>query len=402
MSWSVLDAKAELIGALHGTTLNQIQNIDGIFNRAARQLLLDLDPQETKRIIETTTPIYSSVYDYACPADLKGNKVIDIRPQVGRLPSDIFVQLYNKPFDANKESVQQQGFTMNFDTGVKTIRVNNPLLSAGVTINEADTTNSNGLWSAVAPASNLSDDSTNFASGASSLKFDLSGTGGYLENSTMSSVDLTDYLNQASLFTYVWLPTGTDFTSFELRWGSDSTNYWTKTVTSTQQTTAFENGWNLLSFNWLTATKVGTPDVTAINYLRIVFNTNGAVQTGVHFDNVVCRLGQIMEIIYYSKYLFKDAITLAFQETVSDDSNLINLDTESYNLFFNLLCYLTGQQQQGVNATIYDAKFFQQAYVLGVQRYSAMYKSEIIFPRSTYYSLPKSGYNRYFNRRTNY
>lgn len=48
MSYNILDLKNDLEGVLHGTTNNQIQNLDGVINRAARQLLLDLDPQETK------------------------------------------------------------------------------------------------------------------------------------------------------------------------------------------------------------------------------------------------------------------------------------------------------------------------------------------------------------------
>jgi hypothetical protein len=67
---------------LHGTTLSQVENISGVFNRAARQLLLDIDPQETKRIEQLASPIFYQVYDYAPPADLKGQKIIDIFPQV--------------------------------------------------------------------------------------------------------------------------------------------------------------------------------------------------------------------------------------------------------------------------------------------------------------------------------
>ena len=77
---------------------------------------------------------------------------------------------------------------------------------------------------------------------------------------------------------------------------------------------------------------------------------------------VECILGTILEYEYYSKYLFRDAVTGAFQETVTDDSNLINLDTESYNLLFNLTTFLAVQQQQGLDAMFYDGNFFGQAY----------------------------------------
>ena len=86
---------------LHGTTLNQIQDIYGVFYRAARQVLADIDPQETI-CIETTNPIFSGVWDYPVPVDLKGNKIIDIAPQINRLPSQIANQSYNQQFDTTK------------------------------------------------------------------------------------------------------------------------------------------------------------------------------------------------------------------------------------------------------------------------------------------------------------
>ena len=48
--FSINSASQELQGLLHGTTLNQIEDIYGVYRRAGSQLLLDLDPQETKVI----------------------------------------------------------------------------------------------------------------------------------------------------------------------------------------------------------------------------------------------------------------------------------------------------------------------------------------------------------------
>src|ERR1051326_2639403 len=104
MSYSVLDLKNDLSGVLHGTTNSQIQNLDGVINRAARQLLLDLDPQETKRTVEFVNPIFNTVFDYPIAADVKGNKLIDIFPQVQRIPQDIWTQAYNQAFDVAKQN----------------------------------------------------------------------------------------------------------------------------------------------------------------------------------------------------------------------------------------------------------------------------------------------------------
>ena len=58
MAYNVLTLKADLSGILHGTTLNEITNITGVINRSGHQVLLDIDPQETKRILPFANPIY--------------------------------------------------------------------------------------------------------------------------------------------------------------------------------------------------------------------------------------------------------------------------------------------------------------------------------------------------------
>ena len=62
MSYTVQNAKNELLGMMHGTTLDDIINIDGVFDRAARQLLMDVDPQETIR--SSYIPFYDKLYTF--------------------------------------------------------------------------------------------------------------------------------------------------------------------------------------------------------------------------------------------------------------------------------------------------------------------------------------------------
>ncbi len=402
MSYSVLDAKTDLEGVLHGTTNNQIQNLDGVFNRTARQLLLDVDPQETKRTLEFVNPIFNTVFDYPIADDVKGNKIIDIFPQVQRLPWDIWTQAYNQAFDIAKQNIFSNAdmFTMNFNTGLKTIRINAPYLNEPVVINQIEAIATNGTWAVGGTASNLSANNSNWVQGAGSLQFDSTTGAAYIENSTMASVNLSNVVSQSSLFVWVYVPTGASLTSVDLRWGSSSANYYHKTVTQNQQGVAFVNGWNLCQFVWSSATTVGSPSSSAINYGRVTLNVTGT-ETGCLVNGMNSILGTILSYEYYSKYLFRDAITGAFQETVTDDSNLINLDTESYNLFFNLLAYLAGQQQQGLDASFYDGNFFLTQYQQGVARYKAMYKSEIQKPQSLYYRMNKPGYGQYFGRNWN-
>lgn len=399
MSYSVLTLKADLTGTLHGTQLNNVVNLDGVINRAARQLLLDLDPQETKRTLEFVNPIYNSVFDYPIAADVKGNKIIDVFPQVQRIPQDIWNQSYNQAFDVAKQNIFSMAnmFTMNFNTGLKTIRLNCPFLNPPVILNQIESITSNGTWATGGTASNLAVNNTNFAQGAGSLQFDVTVGTGYIENTTMTAVDLSDVVNQSSLFVWVYVPTGTNLTSVNLRWGSSNADYYSSTVTLNQQGTAFGNGWNLCQFIWSSATTVGTPDDTAISYARVSLAMTGT-NTGVLVNGLNSILGTILNYEYYSKYLFRNASTGAFQETVTDDSNLINLDTESYNLLFNQVGYLASQQVQGTDALAYDGGFFKNAYDTGVIKYKSMYKSELQKPQSIYYPKPNPSYNKYLGR----
>jgi hypothetical protein len=394
---NVTGLKSELQAMIHGTTLNQVVNMNGLIYRAARQLLLDLDPQEMKRISPLASAIYDSVYDYPIPVDVKGNKVIDIRPQVSRNLSDNFLQTYGKPFDLTKTSLVDQ-FTVNFNSGLKTIRIADSGLVPGVVLSNADSITSNGTWTTGGTASNLTADNVNHVSGSASLKFDLGIGTGYLENSTINSQNLSAWINQAVQFLYTYMQTASGISSVELRWGSSSANYYKQTTIVTQQNTAFQNGWNLLSLPWLNATVVGSPDSTKITYLRISWVAT-SVQTGMRLDNIMTSLGTILEMVYYSSYLFKDAVTGAWQETITDDSNVINLATESYNLLIYQCGIHLAQQLQGLDAMFYDGNYFLQHYMDALGRYRNQFKSEIQKPINTYYAMRKPGFGKYVSWR---
>ena len=334
---SILNLKQDLTGVIHGTTLNKVQNLDNIIDRSARDVLRDVNPMETIRIAQFTTPIFEGAYTYALAEDVKGNTIIDIRPQINRGLGDIYNQDYSQQFNLSKNNSLADQFNIQWNSGVRTIQLNSPLLNTGVVLNYVSSLTDNGTWVASGGANNLSV-SNDYLVGGGSLQFDLSAgsSTGTLTNSTMTAVDLSDFLNQAYLFLSAYIsssPSG--ITQYTLNFGSSSSDYYTATTTLTQANTAFATGWNQLSFNWNNLTTTGTPDDSSISFAQIVITYDSTARTAMKLNNLTCLTGQIMEYVYYSKYLFRDATTGAFQETVTDDSNLINLDTDSYNLLFN-------------------------------------------------------------------
>lgn len=396
MSYTISTLINDVSSVIHGTTANKVPNIYGHINRAARDLLLDVDPKETQRIVQLASQVFDDVFDYPIPVDVKGDRLVDLRLTAGRVPREVFVQDYAVTFDANKSLGLSNGIYTQWNTGVKSLRIEAPFLTAPVQLSSTSSTTG---WSATTGASSLTLDSTNYVAGGGALvmNLDAGSSTGYIENSTLTSLDLTSHLNTSTLFVWVYLPTGSSITSVNLRWGSSSSDYYTYTATTTQQGTTFQNGWNLCAFPWVSATTVGSPDVTDITYTRVTFAYDSTLQTGVKVDNIISTLGYIFELQYYSKYLFRNASTNSFQETVTDstDNNLVvNLDTESYNLLFNKTAFYVAQALQGADAA-YDATFWDSEYRKSLARYQKLNPSEAIKKTEVYYKMPKKSFSRF-------
>jgi hypothetical protein len=387
MSYKVQDLLNDLSSTIHGTTANKVPNIFAHINRAARAVLLDVDPKETQRIV-ALPQVFNNIFDYPIPVDVKGDGMIDLRPQAGRSPRDIFVQGYSQNFDAFKGVSLANKIITQWNTGVKTLRIEAPTLTTPIVVTDTGTITG---WSATAGAQNISLDTSLNVAGGGDIQFDLAAGSatGSVQISTLSPIDLTGHVNIDTLFFWVYLPLGSAVTSLALRWGTDVTgNYYTGTATTTQQGTAFQTGWNLISIPWSTATKVGSPTSTLFKAVQLIVSYNSTLQTGVRFCNLTSNTGYIFELQYYSKYLFRNPSTNVFQETVVDvatDANtLINLDTDSYNLLFNKAAFYVAQALQGSDAA-YDATIWDTEYSTALQKYKNINPSEKIIKTETYY-----------------
>ncbi len=409
MSYNIQTLLNDLAGVTHGTKTNKIPNVFGAINRAARAVLLDVDPKETQRIV-ALSQVFNDVYDYPIPADVKGDRIIDLRLPAGRTPSDIFIQDYSLDFDAYKGVSLTNKIITQWNTGVKTLRIEAPTLTSPLTL--WDTSSITGV-TATTGAQNISLDTTNNVAGGGAIQFDLAAgsSTGSIQVSNISPVDVSTSVNIDTLFYWVYLPTASAVTSINLKWGSDySANYYTLSATTTQQGTAFQNGWNLIALTWSSATKVGSPVATAYDSVQVTLTYNSTLQTGVKFCNLTSNPGFIFDLVYYSKYLFRNPSTNVFQETVvdvaTDGNTLINLDTDSYNLIFNKTAYYVAQSLQGADAE-YDAMFFGGPDGMGgeygnaLKRYKALNPSEAILKGSTYYRPANRGNSGFWflNRR---
>lgn len=403
--FQISDVAGEITGMLHGTTLNQITEITGCWNRAARRIIDDLDPQETK-IVAQFGKVYDGVFDYPLAIDVKGNKIIDLFPQANRTLRDNFQQVYNKDFDLTKNYSLVPDFTPRYSGAVRTIRINAQNLQTGILINSADGYNTNGTWVAGANVSNVGTNNQYFTDGAAgSVSFQLNQTGiagsiGIIENSTMAPVDLTNHYNNADEFFSFYIPNASGITSIRYRFGSSSTAYYDSgDITTEQLGGAFVDGWNDVKKVWSDFTIVGSPTISAIDYIRIAITYDGTLQTQVLLNQFWSRLGRIFNQEYYSKYLFRDAITNEFIPQWTDDTNYVNLDIDSINLFVFAALGEIVQQQQGADALYFDANEAEQRYTSALASYKLKYRSETQKPHTQYYTPPRGGYRQFFNGR---
>lgn len=384
---NISDFKTRLARKIHGQTLNKVQDVNGLIFEAAGNVLLRIDPVETKRTAVLANALYDQVTEYPSPVDLKKNKIIDIYSQEvdEQNPRSNFNQVYNKEFNLYKGN---NSFSVKDNSGVRTLNISKQL-TAGVLLSNANSLTDNGTWTAGGNAINLIADSVNKVTGGASLKFDISASGStaYIENSTMSSVDLSLYTYAGSIFAYVYIPSTTIITSVNLRWGSSASNYYTATATTTHENTSFIQGWNLVRFDYASATETGTVVDTAIDYVRVTFNYNGTAVTSCRVDNIIARLPSPFNITYYSKYLFRNSSgTWIEKPSAVDDSDEINLDVDGVNILLYETCYLIAQEIAAEDAA-FDVDFWRRKRDEEWATYLQSNKSEAIKPRSTYYRM---------------
>lgn len=401
--WNISDVENELQGMLHGTTLNQITDLYGVFNRAARRVIEDVDPQETK-IVSQFGKIYDGVWDYPLAVDVKGNKIVDLFPQSNRNLRDNFSQVYNKNFDLWKNFTLVPDFTPRYSGAVRTVRINAVELQTGISLNQANAYNGNGTFVAGSNVSNVTTNNQLTTDGGSgSVQFDITQTGvpsiAIITNSTGTAVDLTNHYNNADLFFAIYIPTASGVTSITYRFGTTSANYYDSgAITTDMMGNSFVNGWNFIKVPWTSFTTVGTPTNSSLgSYLYIALAYNGTLQTQVLLNQFWSRLGVIFNQEYYSKYLFRDSSNV-FKERVTAESDYVNLDTDGIDMFIWSTVKEAVDQQQGLDALFSDGPNAENRYQDAVTKYKAKYRSEVQKPGSFYYQTPSASYRQWIGR----
>lgn len=358
MSFTVTQVKEHLTGMGHGGTLNKVRNIESMFERSASRFLLKVHPLDVMRTAALSNTVHDDVYNYALPSDF--GALIDLYPQDDRKSWDVAYRRAAGLFDLQK-AIKERTISIEGSEGTKIIRIN-WRTRQGKVLNTMNSVTANGTWSAVTGASNVEADTITKISGSASIRFDLTATGGGIDNDDMSAVDLSDEDEVADVFVWMYFPTITNLTSVTAIWGNNlTTTYWTATAQTTQADgSAFKAGWNLLKFPWSTATETGAVVPSTIDSFKITIASTGAI-SNIRVDNIIFSIGRNFDIKYYSKYLFKNASTGAWisQPRANQDDDLVLVDNDTLPLFLMELLTDMAQQVEGTDSA-FDINFAEK------------------------------------------
>lgn len=324
-----------------------VDSSNGTLSTANITLFLNEALRRARRHMELPTQMYktpvflmSGIYEYAIPAGYEDYAAIT-GPGVVPDNYDFYRVEREADFWRRFLNINSYSESRNGANWLALINLVTPALTVA-TVNQASeyTGAGQGTWVATAAsdAANVRTNTLLFKTGAGSVSFDIDVSQSVndfaeITNSTMTSVDLSASSIQdvGKLTVWVYLPSvTTQYTSFTMRWGSDSSNYYELTVTAQQNGGAFVQGWNTLAFDWSTVTSAqttGTPDNSAIDYLlfRATYPAGMTDQTGLCINGIYMREQKLCDWHYYSGYLVIDGTTGLPKESFDDEN-----DTSSY------------------------------------------------------------------------
>lgn len=385
MSYNISNLKTDLQAILNTNDLSKITGINPIIERAARDVIADIDLYEMVRDAEIATPVHRDAYYYAAPTDMKGEGILDIYKNGDRPDDNIFFSMRTALDSRTKK--EENSFTIERINGNHFIRINKSTENYFT----FDNINSTTGFTAGSNVSDISLDGVNYINGAGSIKFNLdqvgSSTTATISKAIASAFDLTNYYQEGSVFIWVYMPDASGVTSIGIDIGSDSSNYWTMSATTTYAGTSFQNGWNLVRFNFTNRSETGTVDIDAVDYYAIDIAYDGTAQSGFRIDLLSVSLGVLYRVKYYSKHMFKRNSDSAWVDTIDSDSDTINLDTDSYNLLLYKAASYAIQHQHDFNykSNASEADVFEVKYREAKKQYKRRYKSERIRRAVEYY-----------------
>lgn len=256
----------------------------------------DFPWQEEKQIIN----YHEGIDTYTVNSDYKAP--IDLRPQKGNKSTE-FEMMSSNAFDS-RQTVPYK-FAMKPEAQVQYMKIK--YFGTKSSIHTATDHDDNGTWTAGTGVANVTTDQYEFFDLTGSVKFDISASAtGVISVTGFTAIDLSRFEDRSSVYFNIYLPTVTNLTSLQLKFGNDSSNYWTETVTSDYLGQSFVTGWNKVKINgW--STETGTPDASAVDFLELTITYSGSTTASAYrIENFFASEDTPLEFEYYSNNMTAD------------------------------------------------------------------------------------------------
>lgn len=372
-------------------------------NRAVREVFLDIDLRSAKRKSALSPNLFKDVYQYTSPSDLKGLKIIDIKPQVKRGRLDYWRLVTEEEFDrykkeyhfdrygdeveiqANENWLGSNLVAISTSDFVQKLLLSRPVDDDTIIIDPLDAV---GNWVLFGDGTNLTKDSSNYIEESASINWDISSAGGTtagIQNTSLDSFDISDYLMEGSVFVWAYITSTTNLTNFIIRIGNDSSNYYYITVTTNSESNSFHTGWNLLRFSFVNKVETGSVTEASCDYV-VLYMTKAAgkiSETDYRFDSLMIKKGDHYDVIYYSKYGWQSS-TGTYLENSTADTDLLNADTDEFDL---ISCKTAELIERGVLKNKADAEVLRRDYETKKAKYVFDNPSEALMLIQNYHDL---------------
>ena len=391
---------------VHGRRTNLLSGDTGdtnlerdLINSAVRIAMSDVDFRGNIREAVLTPNLMDNQFDYALPVDVKGDAIIDLRPQNtdSRGEHETYDLVPQAEFDRRKKS-EAGIFTITNDDLTRLLRVSANVDDETIRISSLEDTAWGSFDTDAVNDSDVKVDNDDYIEGNGAIRFQTDTTDSTdstvgIQNDSIEDFDISAFLARGSAFVDAKLTTAdTGIHQISVRLGSDSDNYYQISDSNQNDCSAFVTGWNKIRFDFTNKTTVGTPSDTAIDYAAIFWSRDTTTTALLHlndtdwgFDNLILKRGKYYLLSYYSRYVWQDT-ALSLSENSSNDSHALLVQNDEFELIMAKAAELASQYLRDEK----DREYYSTQYERMKQMYLMKNPSQASVLTSTRYVFGSS------------
>ncbi len=192
-------------------------------------------------------------------------------------------------------------------------------------LTECDSLTADGVWTAGSGASSLAINTVDHAKGGGALGWTVTAATSTISFVATTAIDISGYGSHAHNGFLLKLPEVP--TQITIRFGTDSSNYYTKTLTTQASGEAFSTTeFNEIRLDKNDATVTGTPTDSSAKYFLLTLSFSGtpSITTGYLIDRIVLFKPEIMELEYYTKHVAQTTAGV-LQATITESESSTDL-----------------------------------------------------------------------------